>query len=296
MTAPQSLLASELGMVSAATIREVAAKTLSGRTITSYAETSSPLSWPLVQEAGWDQVGIVEDGDGATLRDLVEIAQAWGNHCVPLPFVVSMMAKRHNAAARDIAGPVTFGLRVQGLAATGAIAPFGQVPGIGFAAALGTGEDRLAATDFGPDDEYAPTLRLAQVPTVTRLGPGVARELATVWAAESAGIAATLLADAVTYARQRHQFGRPIGSFQAIKHRLANALSDVEQAQTAAIWASHDEFGWPRATTHAAALSIRVAETAIQVHGGLGFTWEMGIHYYLRHLLVLRDLITGLAR
>jgi len=98
----------------------------------------------------------------------------------------------------------------------------------------------------------------------------------------------------VQYAKDREQFGRPIGSFQAIKHRLADMHSDAEYAETSVIWASMEREQAERATLYALDTSIRVAESAIQVHGGMGFTWEMGLHFYLRAMLTQRELVTGL--
>ena len=113
-------------------------------------------------------------------------------------------------------------------------------------------------------------------------------------AAEHAGIAGRLLDDTVAYVNQRHQFGRSIGSFQAIKHRLADMLVDRERARSAAMYALAvlDE---DRATDVELAVAVassvcsdavtRSAYEAIQLHGGIGFTWEHSAHFYLRRAL-----------
>nr|WP_238589323.1 acyl-CoA dehydrogenase family protein [Pseudonocardia sp. HH130629-09] len=95
----------------------------------------------------------------------------------------------------------------------------------------------------------------------------------------------------VAYAKERLQFGRPIGSFQAVKHRCADMLVAVEQARTAALhaaWAVDD----PRIDAADLAVSIaqatcsetayRVAADAVQLHGGIGFTWEHVAHLYYK--------------
>lgn len=110
-------------------------------------------------------------------------------------------------------------------------------------------------------------------------------------AAEQAGIARRLLDLTVAYAKERLQFGRPIGSFQAVKHRCADMLVAVEQARTAALhaaWAVDD----PRVDDADLAVSIaqatcsetayRVAADAVQLHGGIGFTWEHVAHLYYK--------------
>ncbi|WP_224390306.1 acyl-CoA dehydrogenase family protein [Pseudonocardia sp. ICBG1293] len=110
-------------------------------------------------------------------------------------------------------------------------------------------------------------------------------------AAEQAGIARRLLDLTVAYAKERLQFGRPIGSFQAVKHRCADMLVAVEQARTAAqhaAWAVDD----PRVDDADLAVAIaqatcsetayRVAADTVQLHGGIGFTWEHVAHLYYK--------------
>ena len=108
--------------------------------------------------------------------------------------------------------------------------------------------------------------------------------------AEMLGAAETVMNLAVEYAKVREQFGRPIGSFQAVKHRCADMLVDVEAMRSAVYhgaWALGS--GGPEAAETAAVAKIwcsdaavRVAESALQVHGGIGFTWEADVHLYLK--------------
>jgi alkylation response protein AidB-like acyl-CoA dehydrogenase len=109
-------------------------------------------------------------------------------------------------------------------------------------------------------------------------------------AAEQVGGAQFVLDMAVQYAKDRVQFGRPIGSFQAIKHKCADMLVDVESAKTAAYFAaqcaqeSRDELP-PNASLAKAFCSeayFRVASENIQIHGGIGFTWEHPAHLYFK--------------
>jgi alkylation response protein AidB-like acyl-CoA dehydrogenase len=125
-------------------------------------------------------------------------------------------------------------------------------------------------------------------------GGNVARRVldlaATGLAAEQVGGAARTLEMAVEYAKVRHQFGRPIGSFQAVKHLCADMLVEVESARSAAyhaIWAAdHDPAELPVAASLAKAYCSDayriVAGHNIQVHGGIGFTWEHPAHLYLK--------------
>jgi alkylation response protein AidB-like acyl-CoA dehydrogenase len=109
-------------------------------------------------------------------------------------------------------------------------------------------------------------------------------------AAEQAGGAAAALDMAVEYAGSREQFGRPIGGFQAIKHRCADMLVDVESARALAHYgllaADRDDGGLPLAAATAkaycSAAYTRCAEANVQIHGGIGFTWEHPAHLHLK--------------
>ncbi|MCP2293095.1 acyl-CoA dehydrogenase [Nocardia amikacinitolerans] len=123
-------------------------------------------------------------------------------------------------------------------------------------------------------------------------------------AAELAGLAGWCLETAVEYAKVREQFGRKIGSFQAVKHICAWMLCRTELIRSVALdaAAAADEGGaeLPIAAAIAAAISLDAAvETAkdcVQVLGGIGFTWEHDAHFYLRRATALRQLLGGSAR
>ena len=109
-------------------------------------------------------------------------------------------------------------------------------------------------------------------------------------AAEQVGGASAALEMAVDYAKVREQFGRPIGSFQAIKHTCADRLVEVESARNAvAAAAAQLADGHPDASLTASAAAAwagqaftRVAKDNIQIHGGIGFTWEHDSHFFLK--------------
>ena len=118
-------------------------------------------------------------------------------------------------------------------------------------------------------------------------------------AAEMLGGAQICLDMAVQYAKDRYQFGRPIGSFQAVKHRCADMLVDVECARSAvqyAAWAADeapDELPAVAAVTASftAQAYVDCANRNIYVHGGIGFTWEHDAHLYLRRATASRALL-----
>ncbi|MFJ8958160.1 acyl-CoA dehydrogenase family protein [Lentzea sp. NPDC102401] len=123
----------------------------------------------------------------------------------------------------------------------------------------------------------------------------------TLMAAEASGVAAWCLNTAVEYAKQRQQFGRVIGSFQAVKHLCVEMLCRAEQASSVA-WDAARSVGEPEhplAAAVAAAVAfdaaVRNAKDCIQVLGGIGFTWEHDAHRYLRRALALQQLAGGVA-
>lgn len=109
------------------------------------------------------------------------------------------------------------------------------------------------------------------------------------------GIATRMLETSVEYAKTRHQFGQPIGAFQAIKHRCADMAVALEAARSTAYYAfwaiSEDAPDSARAASMAKSCcgeSARmICNEAIQIHGGMGFTWELGLHRFLRRARVL---------
>ena len=284
--------AGEIGLVVAGAVRESMAKASAGLTVATYIEGQAPLSWDLIADAGWDMAGVVEDEDSATLRDLVEIAGAWGESFIQLPLLTTILAKRHSAAAAEVDGPVTFSIPAQSLPVATGFVPFGQLSGISIVKSFappGAVETLGGILPLA----FAPSLLGASSTTLTVLTDAVRREFAVVWAAEAAGIVKRVLADAVEFTKQRQQFGRPIGSFQAVKHHLANAHMAAQQAETAVIWASLDHERAEQAVRQSFRESFRSIQLSIQVYGGLGFTWEMGVHFFLRHIVSLRELATG---
>jgi acyl-CoA dehydrogenase len=107
-------------------------------------------------------------------------------------------------------------------------------------------------------------------------------------AADAAGVARRCLDMAVSYAKTRHQFGRAIGSFQAIKHACADMAVAAEGASSL-VWDAADALGTREAAIAASTAkayccdaAVHCAEQNIQVHGGIGFTWEHPAHLYLR--------------
>ncbi len=148
------------------------------------------------------------------------------------------------------------------------------------------------------------------LPGARRLLTDVAR---AVFAAEAAGLAAETTWQAAGYAKVRQQFGRPIATFQAVKHHCANMLVEAELASAAAWDAGRaasgggDQFSYTAAIAATLAVPAAVGDASlnIQVHGGIGFTWEHDAHLYLRRATAIAAVldagqaaidVTGLVR
>ncbi|MCW2651106.1 MAG: Butyryl-CoA dehydrogenase [Mycobacterium sp.] len=127
---------------------------------------------------------------------------------------------------------------------------------------------------------------------------GLANRAAVAIACDSLGLSEAMLSATVSYAGVRQQFGRPIGSFQAVKHACADMLVQISVARLlvgAAVDAVVD--GSPDGTaaasmakSYACSAAVQVAGKAMQLHGGIGYTWESGIHVYLKRAALNRSL------
>ncbi len=163
---------------------------------------------------------------------------------------------------------------------------------------VGQGRAMIASADHcrsEPVDGIDLTRRLSRI-TATEsdeLGGDIAAAVDRIevsLSAELVGVASRAMDMSVEYARTRQQFGRPIGAYQAVSHRCADMLIDVESARSAvlcAAWtADHDPGTLPFAASVAKVAAAqgawRVTTSALQVHGGIGFTWEHDCHLLLR--------------
>nr|WP_188069411.1 acyl-CoA dehydrogenase [Mycobacterium pseudoshottsii]MBC9864891.1 Acyl-CoA dehydrogenase, Mycobacterial subgroup FadE22 [Mycobacterium pseudoshottsii] len=265
-------------------------------------------------------------GSGYGLPELVVVVEELGRAVAPGPFVPTVIASAVLAKEGSdeqqtrllpglIDGTVTAGIgldgnvRVENGVASG---DAGIVLGAGLAELLlvAAGDDVLvldrgrSGVSVEVPDNFDPTrrsgrVRLHEVKVSGQdlLSGARAAALArarTVLAAEAVGGAADCVDAAVAYAKVRQQFGRTIATFQAVKHHCANMLVAAESG-IAAVWdaaraATEDEEQFQLIAAVAALLAFpayaRNAELNIQVHGGIGFTWEHDAHLHLRRALV----------
>lgn len=272
-------------------------------------------------------------GSGYGLPELVVVTEELGRAVAPGPFVPTVIASAAIAKDGSgeqksrllpglIDGTLTAGIGLDGrvrLKDGTADGEAGIVLGAGLAELLliAAGDDVLvldrgrAGVTVDVPDNFDPTRRSGRVRlenvsiAAEDILPG-ARESAlararTLLAAEAVGGASDCVDAAVDYAKVRQQFGRTIATFQAVKHHCANMLVAVESA-IAAVWdasraAAEDEEQFRLIAAVAAALAFpayaRNAELNIQVHGGIGFTWEHDAHLHLRRALVSSALFGG---
>ena len=252
--------------------------------------------WPAVTGLGLPTITL----DGGTFADQAAAVEEAARHLVPGPVLPSALTAVLLGSPSGIALAES-DVTVTGGRASGTLSP---VLAAGGPVLFRSGDTWFTAagpaTPLTPLDFSRPLARvtLDDAP-VTATGLATTHVLdtaATLFAAEAAGIARWCLDTAVAYAKLREQFGRPIGSFQAVKHLCADMLCRTEQA-TALAWdaARGGELSAPAAAALAVDAAVENAKDCIQVLGGIGFTWEHDAHLYLRRALSNRQLLGGTA-
>jgi alkylation response protein AidB-like acyl-CoA dehydrogenase len=281
------LLTSDIGQSATDVLQQVLVRSgFDNRQGGAAGEASRNDLWQRLATDSWQLFGVSASrgGGGASLTDLLAVAELWGKYLVSVPLLETVILRRwmpHTAG--DGGGPLTW------LAANGCV-PFATYPGVSVVRSLAPPEMLRPSADTNVDD-FAPSLILGFANEACSLPSACVHELETMTVASAVGAAAAALDATVTYAKARYAFSRPIGQFQAVKHRIANMHIDVELARTAVICAAHDPAARRDPLLVALERSQRAIAGAIQMHGGMGFTWEMGIHFYMRHVLAIGKLL-----
>ncbi|HEY2997311.1 MAG TPA: acyl-CoA dehydrogenase family protein [Acidimicrobiales bacterium] len=249
-------------------------------------------------------------GVGLGLADATLVFEELGRAAVPGPLIGTFLGAGLAAAGVDALAGAATGDVVVGLTPAGAPAWVEHADALDALVVVGDGGVTLTGPPTGgrpaarPLDPLTPVHVLDALPAGEPVGgPLAAHRLRTAAAllagALQVGLAAEAVAMATAHARDRIQFGRPIGSFQAVKHLLADAQVGVEVAR-AAVQAAGVELddggdeGSPaahRAVEGARIVASRAADratrTCVQVHGGMGFTWDLDAHLLLKRAMVL---------
>lgn len=276
-----------------------------------------PDHWSEIAELGWLGLHLPEEhgGSGYDIAELAVLLFELGYAAAPGPFLSSVVVSALLSATRvddarltGLASGETIGgfglagdLTTDGGSVSG---PAGLVLGAELAdvLALVAGDDAVIVDAEGPGvsiDKVQNTDTSRRVASVTLDGApatiitGGAAELMRfarlLGSAEMAGTARACVDRATAYAKERVQFGRVIGSFQAVKHHLANMLVASEQSIAAAwgaarpgLTAEEAEIGAAIAASLTLPAAVECAELHIQILGGIGFTWEHDAHFFLR--------------
>jgi alkylation response protein AidB-like acyl-CoA dehydrogenase len=230
-------------------------------------------------------------GAGGNLGDAAVVLEELGKALVPSPLLGTTLAELALLAAdhpdTDALGVLAEGASIGALVLDRDYVVNGDIADI--VVATNDGKlDRWTAFSAEPLPSMDPTRRLARVTpqSTAPLGadPGIADSAAILLAAEQIGAASRCLELTVEYTKERVQFGRPIGSFQALKHRMADLYVAVQAARAVV----NDALDAPSATSAALArvaateaLSTVAAES-IQLHGGIAITWEHDMQLYFK--------------
>jgi alkylation response protein AidB-like acyl-CoA dehydrogenase len=268
-------------------------------------------TWQRCAELGWLALGLSEDhgGIGLGLPEEVMLFRELGRYLAPGPFRSSVLGARvaSMSGAGDLAESIASGERRVGLQVDDDLA-IDVRPGDLLLAVDETGGELFEVDTVQPVAGVDPGTRFARV---TR-GASVARaDSATLLsrarvlaAAEQLGIIEAVRDMSAAYAQTRMQFDKPIGTFQAVKHRCADmaiaAYSTTGELFQAALLV---EAGEPDGPFHAATAYVLATNGAkvstadnIQNHGGIGFTWEQDSHLYLKRALLLERLLGPVRR
>ena len=253
-------------------------------------------------EALWsllcEQVGVAAlllpekfDGAGGELADAAAVLEELGRVLAPTPLLGTTLAQVALLAADspdvETLEGLASGILIGTVIFDADYVVNGSIADVAIAATEGS-LARWSAVRAEAADTMDPTRRLARLTpgaaTTIAADPGLADTAALLLAAEQIGAATRCLELAVDYCKERVQFGRPIGSFQALKHRLADLYVSVQSAR-AVVW---DSISTPSPTSAALArlaateAFCSVAAEAIQMHGGIAITWEHDVQLYFK--------------
>ncbi|MDT5207593.1 MAG: hypothetical protein QOF67_8 [Mycobacterium sp.] len=277
------------------------------------------IDWPVLVEAGWVGLEIPEEfgGAGATFEEVAVICEEIGRAASANSYLGSAVlavgalkalqpSDTRDRLMRDVAsGAVRVAVTLE---------PLEFVPDAeGADRILVVADDGLAmvAVTVTPQPVLDETRRLATLTADTE-GSEVFRfqgdpeaavrrlheRAAVAIACDSLGLSEAMLSATVAYAKVRQQFGRPIGSFQAVKHACADMLVSISvsrqlvSAAVEAVAGDRPDAGVAvaMAKSHACSAAVDIAGKAMQLHGGIGYTWESGIHVYLKRAALNRSL------
>jgi alkylation response protein AidB-like acyl-CoA dehydrogenase len=269
--------------------------------------------WGELVELGWPGIAVSEEhgGQGLGAVELAVLLEELGYACAATPFLsIATAAAVIDAAGSDeqrsrwlpglVSGELTAGIGTRELAA--------DAHGAAVVVLLDAngGEVQLVESPQAePIVTIDATRRFASVSGDGQpLGAGAGERVRAAVAAEVVGVCQRALDMTLQYVKERQQFGTPVGSFQAVSHRCAEMLLNTESTRSAAYYAAWAVGADPDRLAEAAALAAaaaadsgrEVTSAAIQMHGGIGFTWEADVHWLFKRAQLDTALLGGAKR
>lgn len=247
----------------------------------------APEIWAVMAEGGWGAVSADPENE-FELRDLLEVARVAGQSRASTPLVPTLLAGRWFEPDEE---QLDSGILPAFRSGERVVAPY-LIDG----ATVVDGAGAIVDVASSPVERFSLLVPLAILPQDTTPVDGDRlAEARAAFAAVAVGCADAVIETSVAWAQTREQFGQAIKGFQAVRHHLADAHIAREQAWTAAIAAAHEPERADVWARQAFALTRTAIELGIQVHGGVGFTWEVGLQHHLAQVVEL-DAVFGGAR
>src|SRR6202142_3216561 len=288
------------------------------------AVTTDTVLWKELCELGWPGIAISEEhgGQGLGTIELSILCEELGRVVAPVPFLPSAMAacvieQAGSDAQRErwlpgLASGETIGALASAVDGTAELVVSGAEADV-----IVLVEEDGSGRPLTPQDAEVnkvaaidPTRSAAGVSATDGAGesledgcPGLGRALVAV-SSELVGVCERALEMTLAYVKDRKQFGVPVGAYQAVSHRCAQMLLDTEKARSTTAFAAWSADANPEGLAEAAAMAKAAASdagrevtaSAIQAHGGIGFTWEADVHWLFKRAQIDAVLLGGAGR
>ena len=288
------------------------------------ARSTDTALWKELCDLGWPGIAISEEygGQGLGTIELSILCEELGRTVAPVPFLGSVMAacvieqagseEQRERWLPGLALGETIGALASAVDGTAELVIGGAEAGV-IVLVEDDGSGRIVTpeeTDVTPIAAIDPTRSAARVSAVASAGealedgcPGLGRALVAV-SSELVGVCDRALEMTVAYVKERKQFGVSVGAYQAVSHRCAQMLLETEKARSTAAFAAWAADADPEQLAEAAAMAKAAASdagrdvtaSAIQAHGGIGFTWEADVHWLFKRAQLDAALLGGAKR